>query len=122
MMTVAAGPSMEPTMLRGAALQPEKRLLLAVLEDAVTDFKAYATLPSGRGRAIFVEAEAWFESPAADRAFDFESICQSVDLDPSFIRGGLERWCAARRRSERSANSLPVLPCERTRHAIAVVS
>jgi hypothetical protein len=81
------------------SLQPEKRLLLAVLEDAVNTLQHYATVSSGRGRHIFVDAAEWFASTAADRLFDFESICQALGLDPSYIRGGLRRWCNARRAS-----------------------
>src|SRR5439155_5102022 len=44
----------------GAWLQPEKRLMLAVLECAVSDFQKYATASSGRGRRLFADADAWF--------------------------------------------------------------
>jgi hypothetical protein len=79
------------------SLQPEKRLLLAVLEDAVDTFQHYATVSSGRGRHIFVDAEQWFASTAADWLFDFEFLCQALGLDPSYIRSGLRLWCDARR-------------------------
>ena len=79
------------------ASQPEKRLMLAVLEAAVSDFRKYATASNGLGRRRFVEADAWFRSHADDRLLDFESVCHALALDPSFIRGGLARWGAARR-------------------------
>ena len=72
--------------------------MLAVLEAAVSDFQKYATAVSGRGRRIFADAEAWLASTATDQPVDFETICHSVELDPSFIRAGLRRWCSARRR------------------------
>jgi hypothetical protein len=78
-------------------LQPEKRLMLAVLQGAVRDFQTYATAPSGRGRQIFIEADAWFQA-AATGAFTFEMICDALGLDPDFIRGGLRRWYRERRR------------------------
>ena len=72
--------------------------MLAVLEGAVSDFQKYATAVSGPGRRLFAEAEAWLASTTTDRPLDFESICHSLELDPSFIRAGLRRWCNARRR------------------------
>ena len=40
---------------------PEKRLLLAVLEEAVGTYQRYAIMTDGRSRAVFAEVEAWFE-------------------------------------------------------------
>ena len=88
-------------------VQPERRLMLAVLEGAVSDFQKYATAVSGRGRRLFADAEAWLASTATERPLDFENICQNLGLDPSFIRAGLRRWCRARRRE----------PERRVRHA-----
>jgi len=71
-----------------APLEAEKRLMLAVLERAVNDLRTYAIVPTGRGRGLFMEVEAWFDSSATG-PFDFESICQATGLDPDFIRKGL---------------------------------
>jgi hypothetical protein len=98
-------------------LQPEKRLMLAVLESAVGDFQKYATVPSGPGRRIFSEVDAWLESRSADRLLDFESICHALGLDPSFIRAGLGRWCAARRRDIRPASMTLDVPFRRAARA-----
>ena len=75
----------DPSM---AQLEPVKRLMLAVLERAVNDFQTYAIVPTGRGRRLFTEVEAWFGS-STDGPFDFEMICQATCLDPDFIRKGL---------------------------------
>jgi hypothetical protein len=79
--------------------QPEKRLMLALLDGAVSDFQKYATASTGRGRRLFADVNAWFGSTAHDRFLDFESICDGLGLDPSFVRNGLNRWRAARCRS-----------------------
>lgn len=71
-----------------APLEGEKRLMLAVLERAVDDFRTYANVPTGRGRWLFREVAAWFESSETG-PFDFEGICQATGLDPDFIRKGL---------------------------------
>src|SRR5215475_13364908 len=45
-----------------ASLVPEKRLLLAVLEEAVVTFQRYASEQGRRGRRLFREAEEWMGS------------------------------------------------------------
>jgi hypothetical protein len=76
--------------------QPERRLMLALLEAAVGDFQKYATASDGRGRRLFADVSAWFDSRSRDRFVDFESICDGLGLDPSFLRRGLDRWRATR--------------------------
>ena len=66
-------------------LEPVKRLMLAVLERAVVDYRTYATVPTARGRRLFTKIDAWFRSPAGG-PFDFETICQATGLDPDFVR------------------------------------
>ena len=80
-----------------AVSQPEKRLMLALLEGAVGDFQKYATASNGRGRRLFADVNVWFCSTSRDRFLDFESICDGLGIDPSFLRSGLNRWRAARR-------------------------
>ena len=87
-------PSMVP-------LEAEKRLMLAVLETAVNDFRTYAIVPTGRGRWLFMEVAAWFDSSTTG-AFDFEGICEATGLDPDFIRKGLRSWYAMQRLRLRS--------------------
>jgi hypothetical protein len=103
--------------------QPEKRLMLAVLEDAVSDFQKYATASSGRGRRLFVEADTWFKSDSTDRLLDFENICQALALDPSFVRDSLRRWRIARR--SEATTSIVHFPFRRisgSRHRISLAS
>jgi hypothetical protein len=103
-------------------VQPEKRLLLAILEGGVTDFQKYATATSGVGRRRFAEAQAWFTSTAADGLGDFENICLALELEPSFIRAGLRRWCDARRREQIPARTVLRFPFRRMcgpRHHVA---
>src|SRR5438128_6130269 len=71
-----------------ASLQPEKRLMLAVLEDAVGTFQKYVTASTRRGQRLFAEAEQWFASEAMEWPFAFESICEALGLEASFVRRG----------------------------------
>src|SRR5207253_82368 len=81
-----------------ARLQPEKRLMLAVLEDAVSDFQKYATATSGRGRRLFANADGWLRSSADDQPLAFQSICPARARDPPFSRAGLQPSCRPCRR------------------------
>lgn len=75
-----------------ASLQPEKRLMLAVLEDAVGAFQKYVHIPNRRARRLFVEAEEWFESRDSSSPFTFEMVCQALGLEAEYLRRGLHRW------------------------------
>jgi hypothetical protein len=79
--------------LFGAArLQSEKRLQLAVLQEALLTFHRFVGVDATRGRRLFAEAEDWFASAETDGPFTFVTICDSLNLDPDYIRKGLRRW------------------------------
>ena len=40
-------------------LEPEKKLMLAILEDAVACFQKYVFARDGKGKALFRETEDW---------------------------------------------------------------
>lgn len=69
----------------------EQNLMFAVLQDAVDHYKKHAFALDFRGRRLFRETCEWITS--RDRApFSFQHICEVLDLNPSYIRRGLERW------------------------------
>src|SRR5438093_10187314 len=72
-------------------LQPEKRLQLAVLEDAVLTFERCAGVDGARPRRLLAEVDAWFASDATDSPFAFVTICHTLNIDPDYIRGGMRR-------------------------------
>ena len=76
----------------GARLQPEKRLQVAVLADAVLTFHRWAGDERARARRLFAEVEAWFASDDADGPFTFITVCDSLKYDPDYIRRGLRQW------------------------------
>ena len=62
--------------------------MLALLERAVDDFRTYENVPTERGRWLFLEVAAWFDSSETG-PFDFEGICEATGLDPDFLRKGV---------------------------------
>ncbi len=78
--------------LFGAArLQPEKRLQLAVLQDAVVTLHRSLGDERSRRRRRVAEVDAWFASDATNWPFAFVTICDTLNLDPAHIRDGLRR-------------------------------
>lgn len=71
---------------------PEKMLMYAVLEDAITCFQKFSSASSARGKGLFKDAENWLMHEQSDWLFSFEKICELLDLDPDYIRAGLVRW------------------------------
>jgi hypothetical protein len=82
-------------------LQPEKRLVLSILEAAVSDFQRYATARDAIGTGLFDEAEAWFASTDRVWPFSFENACQWLGLEPDPLRRGLATWKAGQLAGDR---------------------
>ncbi len=90
---------------RTIPLERERRLVLAILEEAVRSYQHYAFSTTRRGRRLFGETCEWFDNHDNTWIFSFENICYALDLDPDHIREGLTRWRRdeARRRPVTSA-------------------
>ena len=82
----------EPGATTTVPLERERRLVLAILEEAVRSYQRYAFATNRRGRRLFGETCEWFEAHEDPWIFSFESICAALDLDADHIRQGLERW------------------------------
>jgi hypothetical protein len=75
---------------RRCSLQPEKRLMLAVLEDAVL---AYL-----RGLQLVPETRAWFDADDFTWPYSFANLCDALALDRHAVRAALRRQRERRRR------------------------
>lgn len=81
-------PPWEPAVVWTGA----RRLLCAVLQEAVHTFLTYRDARSAREQRLFREVQAWFWSEERDELYAFENICLHLQLDPDYIRRGLQRW------------------------------
>lgn len=80
------------TFQRGTYLQPEKDLMMAVLEDAILCFQKHFLARDRKGQALFREAEEWiFSEVEHDWLFAFENVCETLGLDPGYLRGALTK-------------------------------
>jgi len=66
--------------------QGERRLAVAVLEEAVDCLEERRTNPEYEGRLTRWEAEQWFESEDSEWPFSFKNVCLVLHLDAEAIR------------------------------------
>jgi hypothetical protein len=74
---------------RSKTLAPEKRLMLAVLEDAVNCYQDNVSARSEKRKKLFEESQAWILAEHHDWFFSFENVCESLGIDPAYLRHGL---------------------------------
>ena len=89
----------------------ERRLMIAVLEDAVDVYRKQAAARDGRGEQLFREAEEWIEDTDRSWLFSFENICDVLDIDGEYLRRGLHALKASARAARRD-NVVHLAPTE----------
>lgn len=72
--------------------QPEVRLMLAVMEDAVATYQRFLTEPKKRNRRQFDEVRDWIHSEDTNWPYSFENICTALHFEPELVRQGLHEW------------------------------
>jgi hypothetical protein len=93
---------------RRIPLEPEKTLLLAILEDGVRTFQDNIFAETGKKRVLLDEAREWLFTDGVEHVFSFNSVCSSLGLDPGYIRRGLKRWEEhAQRKKQRGSQVAP---------------
>ena len=74
---------------------PERRLMVAVLADAIECFQKYATTGTRRGRKLFTDTEQWIASRDSSWPYSFERICEVLNINANYLRIGLMQWRVA---------------------------
>lgn len=72
-------------------LEGEKRLMIAILKDAVECLEKYRESLSGPGRIHYENAIEWVEDTGTDWLFSFTNICDLLGFDPNYMREVLLR-------------------------------
>jgi len=70
----------------------EEGLMLAILEEAIACYRKYLRARDVRGKALFRDAEEWILERDSDWIFSFENICETLEIDASYLRQGLSQW------------------------------
>ena len=77
------------TYRRKVHLEPEKKLMLAILEDAHRVFSKVCSPPrTPKVKALFHEAEDWIQQAAGDGVFAFDSICEALGFKSRLYQAG----------------------------------
>ena len=104
-----------------AALEPEIRLMLMILEDALQCYQRYYAARHVLGQREFRDAKRWIFGPDEDWIFSFSHICAFIGIEPEYLREGLRRWKKAgfdlsvaedMQRSRRQAGKLTLQPAD----------
>lgn len=95
---------------RTPGLDGERRLMLAVLEDAVIVYQRYALARDPEKRLERKEAGEWIESGDTTWPFSFENICNVLGIDPDYIRNGLRATDVNRRRAKLPQREPRIMP------------
>ncbi|HXV83493.1 MAG TPA: hypothetical protein VEG60_26850 [Candidatus Binatia bacterium] len=94
------------TFQRATYLEPERVLMLAVLEDAIDSLQKHAVGVAGKNKKLFDETISWVRTEDDDWLFSFNNVCDTVGLNPGRLRCALLEMAAnnrVRRTPSRSA-------------------
>lgn len=72
-------------------LEPERELMLAVLEDAIACIAMDGSCSGGKGKRLFLDALDWIVKKDEQWPFSFNNICAALHLDSEYLRAGLLR-------------------------------
>jgi hypothetical protein len=82
----------QATQRRRFYLEPERLLMLAILEDAVVCLQDNLGATCKRKKALYRDAEEWILNQGKSYLFSFENVCEALNFDPAYLRQGLMRW------------------------------
>jgi len=73
-------------------LEPEKNLMLAILQEGISCFQKQLLAKGHRGKNLFHDAEMWILQRDTDGIFSFENVCDTLGISPQYLRAGLIAW------------------------------
>jgi len=93
---------------RKATQEPERRLVIAVLQDAVDCFQKHIDARDRKARQLFVDAEQWIASEDRSWPFSFENVCDLLQINAQYLRRGLLLWRERRLGEKPRAKVVPI--------------
>ena len=97
-------------MARRTEYDGERRLMIAVLEDAVDVYRKLAGARDARRQQLFHDAEEWIESDDRTWIFSFQNICDVLGIEAEYLRRGLR---AMKQQASRRTGTVVVLRTDR---------
>jgi hypothetical protein len=74
---------------RNGPARAERELMVAVLSDAIECYWKYQKARKRSGMRLFRDAESWIFADNERQAFSFRNVCETLQLDPNYIRRGI---------------------------------
>jgi hypothetical protein len=95
----------QATFRSNAHLEPEKELMMAVLQDAVACFYKHRQSSDTKGKRLYSTTRDWILSESEDWLFSFKNVCEALGLAPRFVRRAImqleEQQCRPHEQSHR---------------------
>ena len=82
------------TIRRLVPIEPEKRLMWAVIEDAIECYQTHCSSRRLKEMQSFSDAEQWILEKDNRWLFSFNNICDMLGFDAGYLRAGLIMWKA----------------------------
>lgn len=70
-------------------LNGQKKLMLAVLQDAVECLEKYRSSKNAIQQELYQDALNWIRDPSSDWLFCFTTVCDFLGFDPGYLRQSL---------------------------------
>ena len=67
-------------------LEGEKRLMIAILKDAVECLDKYRSARNSAGQSYYENALEWVQDEGTEWLFSFTNICDLLGFDPHYLR------------------------------------
>jgi hypothetical protein len=77
---------------RSAASSSERRLMSAVLDEALLDLRRSTNRRTPRMRRLADEVEGWFAADDDEWPCSFQNVCHVLGVEPAAVRSRLARW------------------------------
>ncbi len=92
----------------------ERRLMAAILEDAVSSFESASKSDADQARALIEELIEWFADEDDTYLFSFPCICDFLEIKPETVRAHIKQvhWAALKERDRRRAAAEQEQPIE----------
>jgi hypothetical protein len=91
-------------------LEGEKRLMIAILKDAVECLDKYRSSRNTTGRSQYQNALEWVQDRGTEWLFSFTNICDLLGFDPDYLRQVLLKRENQYGKTVRAARSIPFAP------------
>lgn len=102
-------------------LDGQKKLMLAVLQDAVECLEKYRASKNPIQQEVYRDALNWVRDQSADWLFCFTNVCDFLGFDPNYVRQSLLQR-EEQKRKKRRAKLAPVAATEKSCKLSAALS